>query len=78
VGQEHPHVVYVPGFGHVDLAWEDHFWAAFIERLALFARVIVFDRRGARASDAIPDTAMPTWEEWADEVRAVLDPAPDR
>jgi pimeloyl-ACP methyl ester carboxylesterase len=73
VGQGPPDVVYVPGFGHVDLAWEDHFWAAFVERLASFGRVIVLDRRGAGASDAIPDTAMPTWEEWADDVRAVLD-----
>jgi len=75
VGQGPPDLVLVPGWGHVDLAWEDPLWAAFVERLASFGRVIVADRRGAGASDAIPDTAMPTWEEWADDVRVVLDAA---
>jgi class 3 adenylate cyclase/alpha-beta hydrolase superfamily lysophospholipase len=75
VGQGPPDVVYVAGFGHVDLTWEDPVWAAFLERLASFSRLILFDRRGTGASDAIPDTAMPTWEEWADDVRAVLDAA---
>jgi class 3 adenylate cyclase/pimeloyl-ACP methyl ester carboxylesterase len=75
VGHGPPDVVYVPGFNHVDLRWEDPVWVAFLERLASFRRVILFDRRGTGASDAVPDTAMPTWEEWADDVRAVLDAA---
>jgi pimeloyl-ACP methyl ester carboxylesterase len=50
-------------------------WAAFLERPASFGRLILFDRRGTGGSDAVPDTAMPTWEEWADDVRAVLDAA---
>jgi pimeloyl-ACP methyl ester carboxylesterase len=37
--------------------------------------LILFDRRGTGASDAVPDNAMPTWEEWANDVRAVLDAA---
>jgi class 3 adenylate cyclase/alpha-beta hydrolase superfamily lysophospholipase len=73
VGQGPPDVVYVPGFSHVDLRWDNPVWAAFLERLASFGRLILFDRRGTGASDAIPDHAMPTWEEWADDVRAVLD-----
>ena len=75
VGEGPPDVVYVPGFGHVDLRWENPVWSAFLERLASFSRLIFFDRRRTGASDAIPDTAMPTWEEWADDVRAVLDAA---
>jgi pimeloyl-ACP methyl ester carboxylesterase len=75
VGQGPPDVVYVPGSGHVDLRWEDPVWATFLERLASFSRLILFDRRGTGASDAVPDKAMPTWEEWADDVRAVLDAA---
>jgi class 3 adenylate cyclase/alpha-beta hydrolase superfamily lysophospholipase len=75
VGQGPPDVVYVPGFNHVDVRWEQPVWAAFLERLASFGRLILFDRRGTGASDAIPDTAMPTWEEWADDVGAVLDAA---
>jgi class 3 adenylate cyclase len=75
VGQGPPELVYVPGLGNVDVAWEDPVMAAFQERLASFSRLILFDRRGTGASDAVPDTAMPTWEEWADDLRAVLDAA---
>jgi class 3 adenylate cyclase len=75
VGQGPPDVVYVPGLTHIDLQWEDHVFAASVERLASVGRLILFDRRGTGASDAVPDTAMPTWEEWADDVRAVLDAA---
>jgi len=73
VGQGPPDVVYVAGFSNVDLVWEDSVFGAFLERLSSFSRLILFDRRGTGASAAVPDTAMPTWEEWADDVRAVLD-----
>ena len=75
VGQGPPDVVYVSGFSHVDLRWDNPVWAAFLERLASFGRLILFDRRGTGASEAVVDHAMPTWEEWADDVRAVLDAA---
>jgi class 3 adenylate cyclase/alpha-beta hydrolase superfamily lysophospholipase len=75
VGQGPPDVVYVPGFSHIDLRWDNPVWAGFLERLATFGRLILFDRRGTGASDAVLDTAMPTWEEWAEDVRAVLDAA---
>jgi class 3 adenylate cyclase/alpha-beta hydrolase superfamily lysophospholipase len=75
VGQGPPDVVHVAGFSHIDVRWEESAWAAFFARLATFGRLILFDRRGTGASDAVPDTAMPTWEEWADDVRAVLDAA---
>jgi pimeloyl-ACP methyl ester carboxylesterase len=75
LGQGPPDMVVAASFGHVDLICEDPLFAAFMERLASFSRLILFDRRGTGASDAIPDTAMPTWEEWSDDVRAVLDAA---
>jgi class 3 adenylate cyclase len=75
VGQGPADVVYLGGFGHIDLRWEDAVWAAFLERLASISRLILFDRRGTGASDAIADTAMPTWEEYGDDVRAVMDAA---
>jgi class 3 adenylate cyclase len=75
VGQGPPDVVHVRGFSHIDLRWEDPVFAAFMERLASFGRLILFDRRGTGASDAVPDSAKATWEEWADDVGAVLDAA---
>jgi hypothetical protein len=46
--------------GHIDVRWEGPGLAAFLERLASFSRLILFDRRGSGASDAILDTATPT------------------
>jgi len=74
-GQGPPDLIYVPGWSHIDVIWEEPVAAAFLERLASFSRLILFDQRGSGASDAISDTATPTWEEWADDVRAVLDAA---
>src|SRR3954451_3566130 len=47
--------------------------AAFHDRLAAFSRVITFDRRGVGASDGGPRNSVPTWEEWAEDVGAVID-----
>ncbi len=43
--------------------------------LASFSRLIFFDRRGTGASDALAPNAMPPWEEWVDDVGAVLEAA---
>ena len=71
------------GEGPIDLVWvptwisqcehlfEEPGLANAFERLAEFARVIVFDRRGAGLSD--PMVGAPTLEEQADDVLAVMD-----
>jgi class 3 adenylate cyclase len=43
--------------------------------MASFSRLVVFDRRGTGVSDAVPNAAIPTWEEWAEDMGAVLDAA---
>jgi len=70
-----PHdLLYFAGLGsHVDLLWDYPPSAAFFTRLASFSRLILFDRRGAGASDAVPNSTISTWEAWADDARAVLD-----
>jgi pimeloyl-ACP methyl ester carboxylesterase/class 3 adenylate cyclase len=61
-------------FSHVDGRWEEPSFARMLRRLASFSRLLVFDKRGVGASDPLPaDTT--TWEEWADDVRAVMDAA---
>ncbi len=65
-------LVFVPGvITNVELAWEEPRWSAFLHRLASFARLVVFDRRGVGLSDRVAGTA--TLEERIDDVRAVLD-----
>jgi pimeloyl-ACP methyl ester carboxylesterase len=45
----------------------------FLHRLASFSRLILFDRRGTGVSDPVPFDHLSTWEEWADDMRIVLD-----
>ncbi len=67
-------LVIVPGFiSHVDLHWQQLGFREWMERLASFARVIVFDKRGTGASDR--DVGDSTLEERMDDVRAVMDAA---
>src|SRR3954465_12580590 len=67
-------VVLVLGFAtHVELEWESPAFARFFERIASFARLILFDKRGTGLSD--PVTEVPTLEERIDDVRAVMDAA---
>lgn len=67
-------LLYVPPMATIlDTRWEWPPYAHFLETLASFSRLIMFDRRGLGASDAISDTRLPPWELWADDARAVLD-----
>ncbi len=69
-------LVYVPGFvSHLELEWEDPGYAHFRNRLASFARLIIFDKRGTGMSDRVPNEALPTLEQRMDDVRAVMDAA---
>ncbi|HWC32351.1 MAG TPA: adenylate/guanylate cyclase domain-containing protein, partial [Actinomycetota bacterium] len=71
---EGPDLVYSTGFiSHVDHRWDDPGQRRFLSRLASFSRMIVFDRRGTGASDALPAGEGPTWEHWVDDLNAVLE-----
>lgn len=64
-------VVWVPGLaGHLELEWEAPI-ALVYRRLASFARLIRFDKRGVGLSDR--NVGAPTLEERIDDVRAVMD-----
>jgi class 3 adenylate cyclase len=60
-------------FSHVEAQWDVRPIAEFRERLATFGRLIMYDKRGSGLSDPIPTSALPTVEEWMDDVPAVLD-----
>ena len=65
-------LVFMPGlFSHVEHQWDEPTFARFLARLASFARLIVFDARGAGLSDRAPE--LPPMEEQMDDVLAVLD-----
>ena len=64
-------------FSHVDGRWEEPRFASMLRRLASIGRLILFDKRGSGASDPLP-VAEPTWEDWADDVRTVMEAAGSR
>src|SRR5438034_7245521 len=67
-------LVFVPGFvSHLDLQWADPRIARFLEKLASFARLILFDKRGTGLSDPVAGPAP--LEDRMDDVRAVMDAA---
>ena len=60
-------------FSNVEIEREVRPLARFNDRLSAFSRVIRFDKRGVGLSDPVPAAALPTLEEWMDDLRAVLD-----
>ena len=73
---EGPDLVWAQGLAsHVDYRWEEPRQARFLSRLGTFARVIMFDRRGCGASDPLPAGGALTWEDWVEDLNAVLDAA---
>lgn len=74
VGEGEIDLVVVPGFvSHLESTWEDPSYAQFVEQLASFSRVILFDKRGTGMSDPVPAGQLPTLEQRMDDVRAVMD-----
>jgi class 3 adenylate cyclase len=74
VGEGSLDVVFVPEWAsHLELQWEDPLCARFLERLAAFARLICFDKRGIGLSDPLPPGAGEGLDPWMEDVTAVLD-----
>jgi pimeloyl-ACP methyl ester carboxylesterase len=60
---------------NIDLQWEEPHLATFLTRLASFARLITFDKRGTGLSDRVAVNELPTLEQRMDDLRAVMDAA---
>jgi class 3 adenylate cyclase len=67
-------LVAIPGLpSHLEVMWELPELAGFLDRLASFRRVIMFDKRGTGLSDRVP--GVPTLEQQVDDIIAVMDAA---
>lgn len=74
IGEGPPDLVLAPSwFSAFDLEWEQPMIRQFLQRLASFARVIRFDRRGSGASDPLREDVLPIWETFAADIRCVMD-----
>src|SRR3984885_3919179 len=73
LGEGPSDLLFFIGLGsNVEMAWEDPDIADFLRRLASLRRLILLDRRGTGASDGVPRHAIPTWEEWTEDIESVL------
>ena len=65
-------LVFAPGFiSHIENYWDHPDLARWLLRLASFARVAMFDKRGTGMSDRV--TELPGLEQRIDDVRVVMD-----
>ena len=77
VGDGPRDLVFVPGYvSNVEHWWEEPAAARFLERLAAFTRLILFDKRGTGLSDRVADVAV--LERRIDDLKAVMDAAGSR
>ena len=66
-------LVFVPNWGsNVEVMWEEPSLAHFLRRLATFSRLLCFDKRGTGVSDPVTLDALPTLEQWMEDVRSVM------
>src|SRR5947209_7836633 len=65
-------LVMVPGFvSNVENYWDEPNFARFLRRLASYARVVTFDKRGTGMSDRVAE--LPGLDQRMDDLRAVMD-----
>jgi class 3 adenylate cyclase len=60
---------------NLDLQWEEPLQVRFLQRLASFSRLLLFDKRGSGLSDRTVDLDLFSFEVRIDDVRAVMDAA---
>ena len=76
IGNGPDDLIFVPSWeSSLEVIWEDPAISKFLHRLASFSRLIVFDKRGTGVSSPLPLNALPTLEQWTDDVLTVLDAA---
>jgi pimeloyl-ACP methyl ester carboxylesterase len=76
VGDAPLDIVWVPGWiSHVEAICDEPSAARFLERLASFSRLILFDKRGTGMSDRVPPAGLPTLEQRVSDVLTVCDAA---
>ena len=69
-------LVFIPSWlSNVEAMWEEASLARFLNRLGTFSRLLCFDKRGSGVSDPVTPGAVPTLEQWMQDVRVVMDAA---
>lgn len=73
VGDGDIDIVFVMGWvSHLEYFWNEPHFASFLDRLASFSRLILFDKRGTGLSDRVPLSELPTLEQRMEDVHVVM------
>ncbi len=73
IGDGELDIVFVPDWcTNLEIMWEEPSQARFLDRLSSIGRLICFDKRGTGVSDPIPLGAIPTIEQWMDDITTVM------
>ena len=71
IGEGSVDIIYIPGWvSNIDMMWAEPRLAAFLTRLTLFSRLIVFDKRGTGLSDRSDEFS--TMSERMDDINCVM------
>jgi len=71
IGEGPVDIIYIPGWvSNIDMMWSEPRLAAFLTRLTLFSRLIIFDKRGTGLSDRSDEYS--TMAERMDDINAVM------
>ncbi|HEV2055330.1 MAG TPA: alpha/beta hydrolase, partial [Methylomirabilota bacterium] len=74
IGTGPPDLVFMHGWiSHIEHMWEEPRVARFLDRLASFSRLILLDKRGTGMSDPFKEGEVPTVEQHAADIEAILD-----
>ena len=69
-------LVFVTQWGtNIDNYWDEPTAARYLDRLASFSRVILFDKRGTGVSDQVPMDDLPPMDAWMEDILTVMDAA---
>ena len=71
IGEGPVDIIYIPGWvSNIDMMWAEPRYAAFLTRLTLFSRLIIFDKRGTGLSDRSDEYS--TMDERMEDINAVM------
>ena len=69
-------LVFVTQWGtNIDNYWDEPSAARYLDRLASFSRVILFDKLGTGVSDHVPIDNMPSVDQWIGDILVVMEVA---
>jgi pimeloyl-ACP methyl ester carboxylesterase/AraC-like DNA-binding protein len=73
IGDAHEYLIFVPGWvSNVEEIWNIPQLSAWLKYLSTFSKLVLFDKRGTGLSDRVSEHTLPTQEQRAEDLLAVM------